>query len=147
MFAKTIFLLCFSILTIQPSLASTDQPNNQASSAKRLFEAEPQIIKAIFQARQSVEWKLVVDGRYRLDGKGKIIEQRNVASDIKSKEWNGFAMAMCNILFEAGYAKKDDNKTHIIRIVDALTLKANSYNWRKASLGSCNCHRWEPFDK
>ena len=147
MFAKTIFLLCFSILTIQPSLASTDQPYNQAYSAQKLFEAEPQIIKAIFRAEQAVQWILVVDGRYILDGKGKIIEHRNVASDIKSKEWNGFAMAMCNILFEAGYAKKDDNKTHIIRIVDALTLKANSYNWREASLGSCNCNRWEPFDK
>ena len=147
MFAKIISLFCFSILIIQSSVASTDQLNNRASSAKEQFESEPQIIKAIFQARESVEWKLVVDGRYKLDGKGKIIEQRNVAADIKNKEWNGFAMAMCNILYESGYAKKDDNKTHIIRIVDALTLKANSYNWRKASLGSCDCHRWEPFDK
>lgn len=95
-----------------------------------LFDQEKEVTKVFFEKGQSVEWKLAVNAS---------------SADLKTKSWNGYASAMCNYLYETGYINR--SKTHIVRIVDAKTLMDNGGNWRGASVGSCNCKSWEPFDQ
>ena len=116
-------------------------------STKEAFKKEVQIRAVVYEEGTAVEWKLVVDGREFLNSDGTIARRNNVANDLKTKAWNDYASAMCNILYQTQYASKEDGKNHIIRIIDGITLENTNFNWRKSSLGSCNCKTWEPFDK
>ena len=120
-----------------------------ADSAKDsivLIEKEVQVLKVFYQKSEGVEWKVVVNGDRYLNSDGSVSEYKNIQSELKNKGWNGFAMALCNILHETGYIKENNKKNHIIRIVDLETLKKTNTHWRKSSVGSCNCKTWEPFD-
>lgn len=111
------------------------------------FQNEVQIFYVFYQPGVVNEWKLVVNGNYYLDDNSIIAEYRDVKDSLKRKTWNGYASAMCIHLHNEGYINKADDKNHIIRIIDAGTLRRTDGHWRKASLGSCDCRTWEPFDK
>jgi hypothetical protein len=111
------------------------------------LQNETQILDVFYQKGALVEWTLIVDGKVYLNSDGSIAQYYDVEDSIKHKTWNAYAMAMCNFLYQTGYANEGDKREHIVRIVDYSTLKITEGHSRKSSLGSCDCRAWKPFDK
>ena len=61
--------------------------------------------------------------------------------------WMGYAMAMCNTLYEYGVLTKGDSASktisHGVRVVDMGKFSSTNGSFRKASLGSCDCKTWK----
>ena len=142
---KRILAPILVLTLLFPSLALSDS-SKVIETTKAQFQKETQVVAVVFQPGEVVEWKLVVDGRVFKNSAGNVTQSFNVRDSLRKKTWNGFASAMCNILYQTGYAKKSDKKSHVIRVVDGLTLQRTNYHWKKSSLGSCNCKTWAPFD-
>jgi hypothetical protein len=101
---------------------------NQVLSALKLENSD--VVDALYNDGGSYNWVVGVNAPF--DGQG---------------SWMGYAMAMCNTLYEYGVLTKGEptSKTisHGVRVVEMAKFSSTNGNFRKASLGSCDCKTWK----
>jgi len=111
-----------------PIISPTQTEINQVLTALKSENSD--VVDAIYNEGGTYNWVVAVNAPF--DGQG---------------SWMGYASAMCSTLYEYGIINKEDSvsKTvmHGVRVVDIGKFSSTNGNFRKASLGSCNCKTWK----
>lgn len=127
----TLLLVAISVLaalfgnheTVSQNTNTTKEITTKISIEKMVdnLKKEPKIKDVLYQPNAAVQWSI------------------GVINDGTSR--NGYAMYICDVLKEHGYA----NDNTVVRIADIVKV-ANGSTPRAASIGSARCSDYKPFD-